>query len=80
VLRRHGVGAVRDGILAADPFSPTDAEREQVIGSRSLQAELDQIAATYPLPAMDGKKLVYKRTASGKVKVHKVVTGENGPR
>ena len=45
----------------------------------SVQAELDEIAATYPLPAMDSKKLVYRRTATGKVKVHKVVAGENGP-
>ena len=79
VLERDGVAAVREGILAAIPFSPTEAERDEIIRRRSLEAELQEVAATYPLPAMDSKKLVYRRTASGKVKIHKLVAGADGP-
>jgi hypothetical protein len=79
VLERDGVAAVRDGILAATPFSPTKAERDQIIRGRSLEAELQEIAAIYPLPVMDSRKLVYRHTAQGKVKVHKIVVGDKGP-
>jgi hypothetical protein len=79
VLERDGVAAVHDGILAATPFSPTEAERDQIKRGQSLDAELQEIATIYPLPAMDSKKLVYRHTAQGKIKVHKVVAGENGP-
>jgi hypothetical protein len=79
VLVRDGVAAVREGVLAAIPFVPTSAELEAVALNQSRAAELQDIAAKYPLPAMDTLTLVYHHTANGKVKVHKVIGSKTNP-
>ena len=78
VLVRDGAEAVRAGILAAEPFVPTPAELDEASQARCRATELLEIAATYPLPAMETMKLVYRHTAAGTVMVHKVVARKDG--
>lgn len=73
VLVRDGVGAVRAGIQAAIPFHPTQEERDTAAEQRGRQARLADIAALYPVPTLDTLDLRYDITASGKIKLHKVV-------
>ena len=76
VLVRSGIEDVRGRIIAAVPFVPTAAEVEELAGSKSRADELREIAAAYPLPAMDTLTLRYEHTAGGKVKVHRVIRGD----
>jgi len=64
---------VRDGVLAAVSFVPTQAELDAAAQLQNRAAELEQIAASYPLPAMDTLALRYEYTAAGRVKIHKIV-------
>ncbi|MGC2411976.1 MAG: DUF927 domain-containing protein [Stellaceae bacterium] len=78
VLVRDGAAAVRDDIfLSADAFEPTQAELAAEAQSQSRVAELEKIAAEYPLPDMDAMPLRYAHTAAGRVKVHKVSWEKN---
>lgn len=79
VLLRDGVDAVREGVLSATPFVPRPAELEALARSQGRAAELQEIAAKYPLPVMDTPRLVYRHAANGKAKVHKVVGSKNNP-
>jgi phage/plasmid primase-like uncharacterized protein len=72
ILLRDGIDAVRAGIFAAIPFVPTKAELDAAAQNQSRAAELEEITATYPLPAMDTLVLRYEHTAAGCVKIHKV--------
>lgn len=73
VLLRDGADAVRRGILTAEPFVPRASELDEAKQDLCRLAELRQIEATYPLPAMQSMTLVYRHTAGGAVKVHKVL-------
>jgi hypothetical protein len=79
LLVRDDVATVRDGIIGADPFEPTQAELDAAAQTQSLAAELAEIAETYPLPEMDNLELVYARTPGGKIKVHKVLGTRTDP-
>jgi hypothetical protein len=80
VLERDGVAAVRDGILLkVDAFVPTQAELDAITHSHLRAAELEKIAADYPLPVMDTVTLRYAQTAAGKLKVHKIIKSERDP-
>jgi hypothetical protein len=76
VLVKEGSGAVRAGISVGVAFLPTAAEIEALEQERGRAAELKEIAAVYPLPAMDTMTLTYQHTATGKVKVHKLADGK----
>ena len=71
ILRRHGVFAVRAGMLGAQPFTPTPGK----IGERQQTAERaaqdDRVNGTYPLPHLETMRIAYRRTAGGRVWVHK---------
>jgi hypothetical protein len=74
VLCRDGLTPVQVTILYFAPeFIPTKAELVELSQQQSGEAELTQIADTYPLPVMDNIALKYARTPAGKVKVHKVI-------
>ena len=73
-----GPEAVRAGILAGEPFVPTTGELEGEASRRQLVAELEQISREYPLPAMENMRLEYRRTKTGKVRVHKVSIDKKG--
>ncbi len=80
VLRGDGVDAVRSGIEAATRFVPTTAELWERAERVGREAELERIAATYPLPALNGRDLFYKHTKAGRPWVHKATLkgrGEN---
>ena len=80
VLRQSGVEAVRDGILAASRFVPTPDEIEVERQRQDGAAELQAIGEQYPLPALDGMHLAYRRAKNGRVKLHKRVRikGQDG--
>lgn len=78
VLGTSGVEAVRAGIEAAVRFVPTEAELQDRAEEAGREAELQRIAAAYPLPELDGRKLFYKHTRSGRVWVHKTITVGKG--
>ncbi|MBI1209752.1 MAG: DUF927 domain-containing protein [Azospirillum sp.] len=71
LLRNQGVGAVRAGILAAEPFRPTPQELAEGLLNRRRRAELVEIVATYPLPALYTTLLSYRHTSNHEVWVHK---------
>ena len=73
ILLRDGVEAVRNGILKAVEFVPTQADVEIATRRQSRDAELDEIAKTYPLPPMEALRLAYMHTITGRVMVHKIV-------
>lgn len=79
ILNSEGVDAVRAGLLAPQPFVPTEHELEERSRERLRAAELQAIAATFPLPEMETLRLVYRRTGGGRVMVHRVVAGADGP-
>lgn len=77
ILLREGVLAVRQGVFSAVEFVPSSDEIDRAAQEHSRAAELDEIAATYPLPVMENTELQYAHTAAGKVKVHKrVILGD----
>lgn len=80
VLVTDGVEAVNTGLRAAVPFVPTEAELEDAIQRQGRAEELREIAAQYPLPAMDNLKLLYRYTDGGKIKVHKEIGPKKDPR
>ena len=54
VLHRDGPQAVREGLLAAEPFRATAGEREAAKEKkRKRHGKLEAIARTYPLPEID---------------------------
>lgn len=73
ILRRDDIGAVREGIENAAPFTPTHHELKSEKRRIVDEAELNKIERLYPLPAMETMRLEYRRTDSGKVMVHKYV-------
>ncbi len=80
VFRRAGPDAVRKAILAAASYVPTPAEIVDHKHDGKRAAGLNEIAATYPLPATSGALLTYAYTATGKLMVHKRIDGgDNGP-
>ena len=76
---RDGPQAVREGLLAAEPFVATAGEREAAKEKREQLGKLEAIARTYPLPEMDTLELRYDITASGRIKVHKLVGWNKDP-
>jgi putative DNA primase/helicase len=75
---RDGVEVVRKEISASVPFLPTPAELEELDQVKSHAAKLGEIATAYPLPTMDTLQLVYRYTASGRVKIHKMINSKEG--
>jgi hypothetical protein len=71
ILRRDGVAAVRAGILGAPVFISTSAEIVERQQTTERAAEDDQVSETYPLPHLETMRIAYRRTASGRVWVHK---------
>jgi phage/plasmid primase-like uncharacterized protein len=71
ILRRDGIEAVRAGILAPAPFAPTQIELDDQARGRGREAELRDVAATYPLPALNSTRLTYMHTTAGEVWVHR---------
>ncbi len=68
-----GPEAVRSGILGAEPFQATKEEIAEHRKNVDREAELAEIAQTYPLPTLQTKALVYAHDAADRIKVHKVV-------
>ena len=79
ILLRDGVLAVRQGVFRAVEFVPTADELERAAQDQSRVSELNEIAVTYPLPAMENTELKYAHTAAGKVKVHKLAGSRDDP-
>lgn len=77
VLRRDGPDVVRDELRAAKPFEPTAAERAEAARESRRHEQMQEIAATYPLPVMETMTLVYRHTAAGKVMVHKQLVSKD---
>ncbi len=80
VLRADGVDAVRSGIERAALFVPTTAELMDRADMAGREAELEKVAALYPLPMLNGRKLFYDHTDAGRVWLFKEFTkgtGEN---
>jgi phage/plasmid primase-like uncharacterized protein len=73
ILRRDGVEAVHDGIVAATIFVPSQTELGEAAETARRQSEIDRISGIYPLPRMETLKLIYACTADGRVCVHKIV-------
>jgi len=73
VLRAEGLNAVRAGIEAAVRFVPTAAELRERAERAGREEELRRVAATYPLPELDGRTLFYQHTKAGRIWVHKTV-------
>jgi hypothetical protein len=71
-LLRDGPDRVRLDVLFAAEFEPTEEELQGLSEKQSAATELEQIRAIYPLPEMDNQRLVYARTAGGRIKVHQV--------
>ena len=74
-----GTPAVRDGLLAAEPFEPTSGEQEAAADTRQRQSQLEHIGQAYPLPLMDTVQLAYAFTKAGQIKVHKLIGYELNP-
>jgi hypothetical protein len=73
ILLRDGVEAVRSSLLDAIPFIPTQGEIEN-LQRETIQAQhAKMIGDTYPLPPLETLRLVYRRTKSGEIWVHKWV-------
>ncbi|NEU14899.1 DUF927 domain-containing protein, partial [Methylobacterium sp. BTF04] len=74
VYAKQGGEAVRTGILTAVRYTATSeevfAEPKRVGGDD----ELRRIKADYPLPEMDTLSLEYRRSAIGKIRVHRLIT------
>lgn len=80
VLRADGVAAVRAGIDAAARFVPTANELQDRAERAGRDAELERVAAIYPLPNLDRVSLSYQHTKSGRVWLHQTIKegkGEN---
>ena len=79
-LRAEDTAAVRAGIEGATRFVATSAELRERAERAGREAELERVAATYPLPALNGRDLFYAHTRAGQAWVHKTVMkgkGEN---
>ena len=72
IMLSDGADAVRAGIEGAVKFVPTRSELDERAQRAGRQAELQEVAATYPLPHLHSKKLMYSH-ACGRIWVHKVV-------
>ena len=73
VLRADGIDAVRAGVEAAVRFMPTAAELQDRAEKAGREAELERVAAMYPLPGLDRVSLSYRHTKAGKVWLHQAV-------
>jgi hypothetical protein len=71
ILLRDGADTVRAGILGAVPFLPTEAEVAEAAERQGRAAELDRIAALYPLPFIEGMRLRYQHTRDGRIAIYK---------
>jgi hypothetical protein len=71
VLGCDGVVAVRAGILGAPVFMPTPAEIVERRQTVERATEEDRVNETYPLPLLETMRIAYRRTASGRVWMHK---------
>ncbi len=78
ILRADGVEAVRSGIEAAVRFVPTVAELRDRAEKTGREAELERVAAMYPLPTLDSRKLFYSHTDAGRVWLFKEYTKGSG--
>jgi hypothetical protein len=78
VLITGGVAAVREGIEAASTFKPTRDELDKRAADAGREEELRRVAEQYPLPDLDGRRLFYKHTRSGRPWVHKTIVKGKG--
>jgi len=74
----QGSDAVRAGILAAVAYRATAEEIEDDRRRVDGLDEMARIERDYPLPKLDTFSLTYKRTKTGRVKVHRWVKDEEG--
>jgi len=56
-----------------DPFEALPAPERQAEDPVSGDVEIEEVARTYPLPALDTLRLRYERTLAGTIKVHQQV-------
>ena len=68
----EGTDAVRTGILSAVTLVPTPEEVQAARERVEEFHEIERIARDCPLPKMDTCTLSYQRTASGKIRVHRL--------
>lgn len=78
-LCRNGPELVGLAIAFPQGFAPTEDERNQASCEQSREKELKEVAATYPLPAMDSLRLTYRSTSAGKIWIHKQVGWREDP-
>lgn len=78
VLRAEGVTVVRAGIEAAALFVPTAAELRERAERAGREAELERVAAMYPIPELSGRTLYYAHTPAGRVMLYKEFVKKRG--
>jgi hypothetical protein len=78
VFRSDGVDAVRNGVLSALLFTPTEAEEKLIAARRGEDVALAEVARTYPVPRVRTPLLTYARGTDGKIKLHKAVWSNDG--
>jgi hypothetical protein len=78
IFRRDGMDAVRAGMEAAEPFEPSEDEAAAADADKEHAAELDDIATAYPLPALGGTRLCYRRMPDGDIWIHKITRNNSG--
>jgi hypothetical protein len=64
---------VRNTILAALPFQPTAEEIVEFEQRGRRRSEIEEIAATFPIPPLIGLRVEYRHTQSGEVWLHRFV-------
>ncbi|WP_147041305.1 toprim domain-containing protein, partial [Skermanella aerolata] len=78
IFRRDGMDAVRAGMEAAEPFELSEDEAAAADADKEHAAELDDIATAYPLPALGGTCLCYRRMPDGDIWIHKITRNNSG--
>ncbi len=78
ILRRDGITAVRDGVLAGVEYHPTDDELALEQQREDQGRKIERISKQYPLPFLEGIQLCYQATRDGQVWIYKSAGRDEG--
>ncbi|WP_155931833.1 DUF927 domain-containing protein [Methylopila sp. 73B] len=78
VMNEYGEVAVAEGLRAATPFVPTQAEIDEKQTAHERKSEAERAAEMYPLPELDLISLHYGHTATGKLRVLRIEADDKG--